>query len=428
MATVEAKKAANEKKIEELRERTNNKIVAKLDGWDMSTLIPVYGIFSGYNKHEGGTTGAGLTVSVSAEHNRQKKILADYEKAGINIKAKDQTLGENIMRVLTMGLVNNREYQVDTSSMSLGEQEASFQKLLENAIREGNNELAESARKQLSEIQAIRAETEKINKEMNLSIASAAGLTASYNGKDLLSLTPAQLKSLGFDAIVQIVAQSIEANGGLIGNQVFDSEGNITRYAEDIITTWMKQNSSLYGIVTGQSYMLSEVYQMREGKTKNQYLASFASAIGTTIEELRKEIEEGQGKILEKYGKTTLGDWLKSPQDTFTKLNNIGEVLASISQANSLSNDAIQNILNNYPELLQFIGKEDNLYKSILESVEAYSSIYGKQIFDSYLTSAGYFDSISQEIKKMFTEIGGDYEQLIATGFGKASTIQDVIT
>jgi TP901 family phage tail tape measure protein len=405
--------------------------------WSSGSLIGAMGRGTAEHLSGGAVGGTGADMWGTAK-SMENLYRAAADKAGLSDKLNVhnyQTGWEEALNWLSAGNISQHETEIDTSAMSLNEKDDFYKSLLAEAQKEGNADLINSVSDILDNLKSIKEKQGQIYDEVNEQNVDAAVLTAGLKNSagttttSITSMTTSQLKNLGIDKIRDMVAQELMANGGLAGHDIYIGEGNdrvMTDYAKNLIDSTLKQYSSIYGVVSGESYKLSEIFDLAEGTadekaTKLKIEEEFASAIGTTIDKL--------SDYASKYGDLTLGDFLSTPADLRTNLESYAKILNEIGSATGLTNETMESIISKYPDLIEYLGDTATLTTKLLGKMGQTSDLYSSGTMSSILGSSSVFDTLVSAIKAMGTGAGSLYDAVESDKvFGNASSLSDILT
>ena len=331
----------------------------------------------------------------------------------------------------------------DTSSLSSTERRQFYVDAMTEAEKEGNTTLVTKLNTIIEDFDVSLSKQEDINDSINNNTASSAVLGSTfseYNGASLISLNKSQLKELGIDTIRAKVAEQLAANGGLEGHDIWNDTAHtsLTDYAKNLIDTQLKSYSTIYGVITGQSYTLSEALGLPTGteaqqETRQETLESFADALGVTVNEL--------DTLKDKYGDTTLGDILATPEELRTELSSYADILGQIASSTGITKETIEKIISDYPELIQYLGDSEQLVSALIKKTSQTSGLYTSQITSSMLSSSSVFDKVKEYLKTnnptlytWLTNNAGnatslnDILALLGTGSTEANGILDAVS
>ena len=232
---------------------------------------------------------------------------------------------------------------------------------------------------------------------------------ASAIGKGITNLNTAQIKRMGIDEIARLILEDINEKGGFYeGNgdiqyryQWTGSLESLGGVAKDYISSYIKDNATLYGILTGQSYTLGEVNRgALTGEKAEEYKLSFARQLNMTIEELNAN--------LEKYSSFSLGDIMKGYEDVKSALESLDSLFSSIVSSTGLTADNFESILSKYPDLISQVGDIGSLVAEIFNKTDTYIDLQRKNLVEDLGSNVGFFTkwrlSLSEEMRKLMED------------------------
>ncbi len=243
----------------------------------------------------------------------------------------------------------------------------------------------------ITTLKEIRDQTKSLNKKIDQASASEALLGATDSEGNFLSLlTQNQLKGIGADDIKRAVADYLVSTGGLEGGSVYLNDGQLTSYADQIITSALKSSDTFSGVITGQSYTLTEALGLKKVNAKgfiNQsnidILQNFASALHVSIDEL--------GTLQDKFGDLTLTDFLMTATEAIEKLQDISSLMSDIANTNKSWAETTNSIITNYPSLVQYLDDATELQKALWNQASKYAELQVSGLFDSLEGNSDYY-------------------------------------
>lgn len=356
-----------------------------------ATAAGIFGATQGWNPVGWGALiiaglagiGAGIAgiVEGNKEQNAKQEVdrLEQAEQADFNTK----TVSQRIIEV---------EEKLDNPSLS-AEQRSAWEECL-SLLKEQN------------------AISNQIVLEMNEITAQQAILTAEIDGKLIQDMSQAELKALGDTAIIEAYAEAL-VDHGLIGTQLF-SNGKLTELGYDYaLSKILEQNDEeITSILSGQAYTLFELLEKANktvdsnGRTilsKDQEidierkLQAFATSLGITVDELVDAAD--------KFGSLTLGDTYKSAQELSETLSGYTSLLESINNGAGDTSSWMNTIINQFPELIAYMGDLPTLFAKIGKKVQDLSQMYLKTEYRSVSGDSNTFKEIESSF---YSAIGNE--------------------
>lgn len=306
----------------------------------------------------------------------------------------------------------------------------------EDALREGKlyfkgttNERLDTERKLLQYLGDQGYDTTAFYKQLQKNIADLSGavnnidstvgeinekqVAASVIDKGIGDLTTAQIKRMGIDEIAQKILEDVNEKGGFYeGNgdiqyryQWTGSLESLGGVAKDYISDYIKNNATLYGILTGQSYTLGEVSKgALTGKKADDYKLSFARQLNITIEELDAN--------LEKYSSFSLGDIMKGYEDVKSALENLDSLFNSIVSSTGMTADNFETILSKFPSLIGEANDIGSLVAAIFNQTDTYIDIQRKNLIEDLGSNTSFFTewklSLSEDVRELMKDTALD--------------------
>lgn len=175
-------------------------------------------------------------------------------------------------------------------------------------------------------------------------------------------LSMGQLKSLGVDEVIKLVASQIETSGGFEGYYTF-AGNNVSEYAKSMITQQLTTYDKKFEeFLNGGIYTLSETLaQDRNDSTVKERLKNFANAFGVSVEEL-DELAKSQGML-------KLSEALQSTQDSLQSVEDYGSLMSSITDATKSATQWMSEIVSKYPELIAYMSDTPVLIDKIMNKI-----------------------------------------------------------
>lgn len=259
--------------------------------------------------------------------------------------------------------------------------------------KSADQEMISKLQDSINTLREIRDQTKAINKKVDQASTAEALLGAvNGNGEYLSMMNNNQLKAMGVDEIKRAVADYLVQNGGLLNSDVYLSNGQLTTYANQMITGALKTDTTYGGVVSGQSYTLSEALKLKKtsangllNQSNIDILQNFASALHVSINELNA--------FEDKYGTLTLKDFLMTATESIEKLKDIGSLMSDIANTNKSWAETQKNIISNYPELVQYMNDSKALQSALWNQSSKYAEIQLQGLYDELAGSSGYYSS-----------------------------------
>ena len=268
----------------------------------------------------------------------------------------------------------------------------------------GNETVVEKCNELLEALIAQKGLINQIINEINEITKQEALLesTIEINGEEvhLDELSLAQLKNLGRDAVIEAYAKQLQEKG-ILGVNLFDSDGNLTDAGYQYALASLKQqdNDAINGILSGGSYTLSEMMKLPNGKTKDEYLKNFATALNMTVEDLIA--------MEDVFGSLKYNEAIMSPQELRETTTGYIDLLSAITTGAGNTSEWMQTIIGQYPELIAYMGDTSELFSQITKKLTALSNTYLWSQYDDIIGSAEAFN-----VLKSNAEGTGLYDRL----------------
>jgi hypothetical protein len=334
--------------------------------------------------------------------------------------------------------VNTVTY-VDANKLSydLHEYLDDIQNTLDNLDEKDTEAIAhyENLKKQVEDLAAIRKqEMDAYNKQVATSAVLVSTLPGS-GGDDaedyLLNQNIDQLKYLGSDKIMRLIAEQIAENGGFKGKSIYinnDSKNDLTDYAKEIIQQVVRSSPELAAAVSGSAYSIRDLQKNNGvfdwGNRQEEYenlVSSFSSALHMTQDEFIERLE--QGDLAERLGSMTLGDFLKTPEELRQSMEDLSSLFQSLSNNALLTSENLEKVINNYPQYIQYLGDTSSLLEAMVEGFSEYAQVYATKIYDQLISSSEYAEKLKTNLYE-----SGEYEtEKLRATIGGATTVKEII-
>ena len=247
------------------------------------------------------------------------------------------------------------------------------------------------------------------------------------------------MKSVGLDGVLEIVGEQLAENGMFSGYDLYvggKKENGLSDYAVRLIKEVLMEDPALSKFVSGAIYSLSDLKQSSIYNWKDRpeeyktLVSSFASALYMAEDEFIEKLNKGE---LDNYGSLTLGDFLKTPEELRSSIDSLTTVFKSLAANSFLTLEGMENIINNFPQLIKYLGDTDNLMGAIVRNLSEYLSVYANRFYKEIMSSDEYASDFKTSIYKNDGTYG-DYEYDEATlkalkegPFGDARNMQDIV-
>ncbi|MBO7695544.1 MAG: phage tail tape measure protein [Methanobrevibacter sp.] len=318
-----------------------------------------------------------------------KSIIDDF------IRANPEGFEENARR-------NNKLYFSGTASERLNT-ERQLLEYLEEQGKQGS-EFYKNLQKHIADLNNAVHNIDNSVFDINEKQVKASAVTQGIG-----NLTTAQIKELGIDEIAKMILENINKQGGFYEEngkiqrqyQWTGSLNTLSKIPKGYISDYIKNNATLYGVLTGQSYTLGEVSRgALTGQKAEEYMVSFAKQLNIPLEELNAN--------LEKYSSFSLGDIMKGYGDVKTSLESLDSLFSSIVSSTGLTADNFEEILSKYPDLIGQVGDIGSLVGEIFNKTDVYIEQQKKNILEDLGNNEEFFKSwkstLSEEMLELMKE------------------------
>lgn len=333
--------------------------------------------------------------------------------------------------------ISNTYVDANKLSYDLHEYLDDIQNTLDNLDENDTEAFAyyENLKKQVGDLAAIRKqEMDAYNKQVATSAVLVSTLKDSKGDKAedyLLNQNIDQLKYLGSDEIMRLIAEQINENGGFKGKSIYinnDSKNGLTDYAKEIIQQVIRSSPELAAAVSGSAYSIRDLRKNNGvfdwGNRQEEYenlVSSFSSALHMTQDEFIERLE--QGDLVERLGSMTLGDFLKTPEELRQSMEDLSSLFQSLSNNALLTAENLEKVINNYPQYIQYLGDTSSLLEAMVKGFSEYAQVYATKIYDQLISSSEYAEKLKTDLYE-----SGEYEtEKLRAAIGGATTVKQII-
>lgn len=158
-----------------------------------------------------------------------------------------------------------RAREAKFNAMTVSEQIKDVSNTLAQAEAAGDSKLVDKCNNLIALLQEQKSLVNQINKEINGLTEEQALISAKMGDQYIQNMSTTALKAMGADAIIEAYAQAIEENGGLIGIELYDQNGNLTDSGYDYVMNALRKqgDEEINSVLNGGSYSLSEALKLR---------------------------------------------------------------------------------------------------------------------------------------------------------------------
>jgi hypothetical protein len=276
-----------------------------------------------------------------------------------------------------------------------------------DSLKEANAEdiaKYEDLKKQVEGYVAVRKqEMAAYNRQAAQNALLIAKASKSPNAEYLLDQNADQLKYMGADKIMSLIAEQMEENGQFFGEDIYiggDNNNGLTDYARDIIMQAVQTDPVLAAALTGVSYSVSDLkknnglydWDNRQKEYEN-LVASFSSALHMTQDEFIDRLENGD--LVDRIGNMTLGDFLKTPEELRQSMEDLTSLFQSLANNAFLTAENLEKVINNYPQFIQYLGNTSNLMDAMVQGLAEYAQVYTTKIYDQLISNTDYAEGLT---------------------------------
>ena len=276
----------------------------------------------------------------------------------------------------------------------------------------------------LKELQDAQYAQDKILTSLNEGrIQAALQQSMTQNGTFLLDATTDELKELGLDQVVDIIAKGL---GYLEGGRLYDADGNVTDKAYEIISGVLR-DSGLSSLVSGQSYTIGELARIDKTKRPREYrrlIELFSSALNITAEELENQLNDPNSELRQKFSNVTLGDFLSTSDELADHITTLTSLFEKLVSATGLTVENLQDIIRSSPQYLKYIGDTRGMLKAIFSDIGTYTAVMSQSLFREMMTTTGVGSVYKDDLYYGGVLTEDEVSALQSSSFGNAENLE----
>lgn len=256
-----------------------------------------------------------------------------------------------------------------------------LQERIDQAYAEGDDTLIRQLEKYLSLIEQQISIQQVIVDKLNDITMQEALVVANVNGKKLSNMSIEELKSMGIDNVIDVFAEALKKRGGIQGVNLYDTEGNLSQIGYEYLFNYLRKlgDEEITAVLSGDAYTLKEALAMPEGYTATKVLTAFSNALGVTENQL-------QG-LIGKFGDLKLAEVSASTENLTKAINGYGDLIGSITSGSGSVSTWMENIISQYPDLIQYMGDTSELFRQITARMKQLVNVgvleQGREILDN---------------------------------------------
>lgn len=276
----------------------------------------------------------------------------------------------------------------------------------DNRVKNGN--LVRYLNEYIQKYSVIDSDMTKSSREFAENTVQAAGASLK-----LADRTRSSIKAEGREQIAKEILDAINERGGFYEFDPTTGEERFTKYtwsgsldtlpekAKNEILKYINNDEILSNIFTNnKGYTLSEILSGNlpgvSTEASNQYLLSFAQALGMSTEQLADNADR-----LKDF---TLGDLTKGYEGTKADIDSLADIFNFMASASGLTADNMETILSKFPTLAKYMVDQSSLAKAIYDDIGVLIEVQQQTIIDTMLDNNELFtdwkDSLPDNVKK----------------------------
>lgn len=325
-------------------------------------------------------------------------------------------------------------------SVSLDDQAKRWMEYLETA--EGlSEETLRIINQRIEELNTYSAQEKNLDKDkreaaLKASFAAPIGVDKDGYQKYLGQYTNYELQAIGPEELYRLISKNLKEFGTDIrytAKEDAEHAGEIKKEWKDYLNSYIQENYS--AVLSYDQRTLSQLQKSRDeldvilkylgvtdGSLRKQYetdnittdlkgydesliggllsatdsqkVKDFAKAWGYTVEQF-EELAESGSDVYNILLNLSEAQGMMSPTEVTEYYKGFSSILSDITESLSLSKDSLQNIINNYPQLLKYFKQEGDfltvtseLYKTLMDEQ---NFVYKNAVKNAYMSSAPMF-------------------------------------
>lgn len=235
------------------------------------------------------------------------------------------------------------------------------------------------------------------NREYNKLYLEEAMLEAKDSrGRYITDLNTSQLEGIDPSELYKALADKVENT--LVGITIKNSDGEFTQEFISLATEILKKDEDISSFLSGSNLTLSEA--LKKLNPSDQFdrkrLENFANALGVDIDSL--------GGLESSYGMLTLSELMQGTDELSKTTSTYIDLLSSISDGQKSVSEWMNTIVNQFPELISYMGDIPSLMDAAMEKIKQMSDRYVRTQWEEYSKSDEYFSkNIRPNILASFT-------------------------
>ena len=315
--------------------------------------------------------------------------------------------------------------------------------------------LLSDLRKRQTDLYKALADEEKLNKDETDALIDAAfnlpiGTNSEGLGKYIGQYTSYELQAMGPNEIYRFVAKNLLDLGTDIRDDISNEilpewETKIRNYIQESYPSVYTNNQRTYGDILSLQEDITEIAkkilnnvggypnypdEQYVNELRNLYnqgnipedlmgydetliggllyasdperVESFAKAWGYTVEEL-EELNKTAPETYKILKNLSEAQAMLKPSEVDEYYKGFSSILSDISESLALSKDSLQNIINNYPQLLKYFDQEGGFLKTTAELyrilMDEQDFVYRNAVRNAYQSSTAMFDDFKNTLE-----------------------------
>lgn len=325
--------------------------------------------------------GAGIAAGVGAADASIKRKQAEAEWTGLSTQKKIDSLVDRKNAIKEQ--IDATKEQIDTSKDNTKKIAKKIAKLTDQM--QTTDEYLSALKDQLA------FEAKEIEKE-NRSTMEIGLLSANVNGEYLTDMTTQQLEALHGQEILEALEK--EVVGEFIGFSTrVNGEGSaFTDSFLKMATSVLKTDEEIAARLRGDNYTLAEAVDKLKinDVIERDQLQNFATALGVSVDKL--------GDKVESFGMLKLSELLQGPAELTETFGKYGDLLSSIADGSSSVSAWMDNIIKQFPDLIQYMGDTPKLMEAIIKKGKELSDWYINTQYESFAESPEYYKVVKERL------------------------------
>ena len=224
-----------------------------------------------------------------------------------------------------------------------------------------------------------------------MGIETAMAEAKNKNGTYLTELSVGQLKALGATGIYKLLAEQVDANGGLQTAVTSLNNGQPSSSFINLATAYLRSDEEIEAVLSGQNYTLQEAFDTLDETQyfERKILQNFANAMGTTIDDL--------GEYTKRLGSLKLSELMQSSSELADTITSYEDLLSDIASGTEEQSAWMGKIITQFPELISYMSDTPALMDKIMEKMFQLNEQALYSQWTEYMASTDFYKDVYKD-------------------------------